>query len=262
MLGAAGRPARPDRAGSRSCSRTCAAGHHPRPAGRAPARARPARAATSVPDDRRLAADAARRRGRHADRPGASACCIGGLAGALGGWVDTAAHAVHRHAAGDAEPAARGLDRRAGRRAEPDHGDDRGRRSVSVPIFARLLRGSMLAQRHSRLRARGDRARRQAPARSCCGTCCPTRSAPVIVQATLTLATAIIEAAALSFLGLGDPDPAAPSGALMLADAQRYFDVAPGAGLLPGGRRSSSPRSASPCSVRRCARPSTRSWRK
>ena len=40
----------------------------------------------------------------------------------------------------------------------------------------------------------------------------PNSLAPVIVQATLTLATAIIEAAALSFLGLGNPDPAGPSG--------------------------------------------------
>ena len=41
----------------------------------------------------------------------------------------------------------------------------------------------------------------------------PNSLGPVIVQATLTLATAILDAAALSFLGLGDPDPAGPSGA-------------------------------------------------
>ena len=85
----------------------------------------------------------------------------------------------------------------------------------------------------------------------------PNSLAPVLVQATLTLATAIIEAAALSFLGLGNPDPAAPEWGVMLADAQGYLDIAAGPGDLPGDRRSSSPRSASPCSARRCARPST-----
>ena len=62
----------------------------------------------------------------------------------------------------------------------------------------------------------------------------PNSLAPVIVQATLTLATAIIEAAALSFLGLGNPDPAVPEWGVMLADAQRYLDVRAAAGDLPG----------------------------
>ena len=45
----------------------------------------------------------------------------------------------------------------------------------------------------------------------------PNSLAPVIVQATLTLATAIIEAAALSFLGLGNPDIDRAEWGLMLA---------------------------------------------
>ena len=48
---------------------------------------------------------------------------------------------------------------------------------VSVPIFARLLRGSMLAQRNSDHVRGGHRAGRAGAARWCCGTCCPTRSA-------------------------------------------------------------------------------------
>ena len=55
----------------------------------------------------------------------------------------------------------------------------------------------MLAARALGVKQRADRAS---------GTCCRTRSSPVIVQATLVLATSILDAAALSFLGLGDPD--------------------------------------------------------
>ena len=76
---------------------------------------------------------------------------------------------------------------------------------VQVPIFARLLRGSMLAQRESDYVLGGRRARASA-APIVLRHMLPNSLGPVIVQATLTLATAIIEAAALSFLGLGDPD--------------------------------------------------------
>ena len=55
----------------------------------------------------------------------------------------------------------------------------------------------------------------------------------MLVQGTLTLATAIIEAAALSFLGLGNPDSAAPEWGVMLADAQRYLDIRIGLALYP-----------------------------
>ena len=103
---------------------------------------------------------------------------------------------------------------------------------VSVPIFARLLRGSMLAQRHSDhvLAATALGVKRPAIVLR---HMLPNSLGPVIVQATLTLATAIMDAAALSFLGLGDPDPAGPSGALMLADAQRYLDVRPALAFYP-----------------------------
>ena len=61
----------------------------------------------------------------------------------------------------------------------------------------------------------------------------PNSLAPVIVQATLTLATAIIEAAALSFLGLGNPDPRSPEWGLMLGDAQQYLDSTPQLAFYP-----------------------------
>lgn len=103
---------------------------------------------------------------------------------------------------------------------------------VAVPIFARLLRGAMLAQRESdhvvAATALGVR-RRAVVLRHML----PNALGPVIVQATLTLATAILDAAALSFLGLGDADPGRAEWGLMLAQAQAYLDVRPALALYP-----------------------------
>lgn len=103
---------------------------------------------------------------------------------------------------------------------------------VSVPIFARLLRGSMIAQARSDyvLAATALGVRRT---RIALTHVLPNSLAPVIVQATLTLATAIIEAAALSFLGLGNPDSAVPEWGVMLADAQPYLGIRPALAIYP-----------------------------
>ncbi len=103
---------------------------------------------------------------------------------------------------------------------------------VQVPIFARLLRGSMLAQRNSdyALAARALGVRR---GRIVFGHVLPNSLSPVIVQATLSLATAIIEAAALSFLGLGDPDLARPEWGAMLANAQSFLSIRPELAVYP-----------------------------
>ncbi|MGK5531335.1 ABC transporter permease [Streptomyces sp. URMC 129] len=93
---------------------------------------------------------------------------------------------------------------------------------VQIPVFARLLRGSMLAQAGAdyvlAARALGVRRRRIALAHVL-----PNSLGPVIVQTTLALATAIIEAAALSYLGLGNPDASQPEWGVMLAQAERFF---------------------------------------
>ncbi|MER7460283.1 ABC transporter permease [Micromonospora sp. NPDC126480] len=103
---------------------------------------------------------------------------------------------------------------------------------VSVPVFARLLRGSMIAQSNSDyvLAATSLGVRKPKIALT---HVVPNSLAPVIVQATLTLATAIIEAAALSFLGLGNPDTAVPEWGVMLADAQQYLGVRPELAIYP-----------------------------
>jgi peptide/nickel transport system permease protein len=106
--------------------------------------------------------------------------------------------------------------------------------AAQVPIFARLLRGSMLAQNGSdyvlAAQALGIRKRRVI-----LGHVLPNSIGPTIVQATLNLATAIIEVAALSFLGLGDSDPAVAEWGRMLVAAQDRFEAAPQLALWPGG---------------------------
>jgi ABC-type dipeptide/oligopeptide/nickel transport systems, permease components len=105
---------------------------------------------------------------------------------------------------------------------------------VQVPIFARLLRGSMLTQRSSDhvLAARALGVKRSAITFR---HMLPNSLGPVLVQATLVLATAIIEAAALSFLGLGNPDDSSPEWGQMLGKAQTLFDISPHVAFWPAG---------------------------
>lgn len=105
--------------------------------------------------------------------------------------------------------------------------------AAQVPIFARLLRSSMLAQGRAdyvvAAEALGIRRRKIV-----LGHVLPNSVGPTVVQATLNLATAIIEVAALSFLGLGQPDPAVAEWGRMLVAAQDRFEAAPQLALLPG----------------------------
>lgn len=103
---------------------------------------------------------------------------------------------------------------------------------VQVPVFARLLRGSMLAQRGSDY-AVAAQALGVKKTRIVFGHVLPNSLSPVIVQATLSLATAIIEAAALSYLGLGDPDIARPEWGAMLANAQDFLSIRPALAVWP-----------------------------
>ncbi len=104
--------------------------------------------------------------------------------------------------------------------------------AVQVPIFARLLRGSMLAQRASDhvLAARSLGVK---PHAIVFRHMLPNALGPVIVQATLVLAVAIIDAAALSFLGLGNPDDRRPEWGQMLGKAQPFLGEAPHLAFYP-----------------------------
>lgn len=105
--------------------------------------------------------------------------------------------------------------------------------AVNVPIFARMLRGSMLAQRESDyvLAARSIGIRRRDITVK---HVLPNSMSPVIVQGTLTLATAIVDAAGLSFLGLGSADPSVPEWGRMLTEMQEALTYAPQLALFPG----------------------------
>ncbi|MEU4801259.1 ABC transporter permease [Actinosynnema sp. NPDC023587] len=105
---------------------------------------------------------------------------------------------------------------------------------VQIPVFARLLRGSMLAQRHSD-HVLAATALGVKPGAIVFRHMLPNSLGPVIVQSTLVLATAIIDAAALSFLGLGNPDDRIPEWGQMLGDVQNVFDTHPHLAVWPAG---------------------------
>ncbi|MDQ5821140.1 MAG: ABC transporter permease, partial [Actinomycetota bacterium] len=104
---------------------------------------------------------------------------------------------------------------------------------VNIPIFARLLRGSVLAQRENDfvLAARSVGVRRPT---ILFGHILPNAISPVIVQGTLAMATAIIDVAGLGFLGLGPQDPGTPEWGTMLTDVNSYLQVAPFLAIIPG----------------------------
>ena len=104
---------------------------------------------------------------------------------------------------------------------------------AQVPIFARLLRGSLLAQREADyvMAATSLGLRRR---RVVMNHMLPNSLGPVIVQATLVLATAIIEVAALSYLGLGEPNPTVAEWGRMLVKSQDRLETSPQLALLPG----------------------------
>jgi peptide/nickel transport system permease protein len=104
---------------------------------------------------------------------------------------------------------------------------------VNIPIFARLLRGSVLAQRENDfvLAARSVGVRRR---RILFSHILPNAISPVIVQGTLAMATAIIDVAGLGFLGLGPQDPATPEWGTMLANVNDYLAVGPFLAIIPG----------------------------
>ncbi len=104
---------------------------------------------------------------------------------------------------------------------------------TQIPIFTRLLRGTILAQRENDfvLAARSVGVHRRT---ILYGHILPNAISPVIVQGTLALATAIIDVAGLSFLGLGDQDPARPEWGAMLTGTIRYLQTAPHLAIIPG----------------------------
>jgi peptide/nickel transport system permease protein len=104
---------------------------------------------------------------------------------------------------------------------------------VNVPIFARLLRGQVLAMKESDfvLAARAVGVPRRTILSS---HIIPNSISPLIVQGTLAMATAIIDVAGLGFLGLGPQDPGTPEWGTMLTQVDRYLQSAPHLAIIPG----------------------------
>jgi len=102
----------------------------------------------------------------------------------------------------------------------------------SIPIYARLLRGSILAVKQFDfiLAARATGAN---DARLMRVHLLPNAVAPLFVVATLQLGTAILTAASLSFLGLGVRPPSPEWGA-MLSDGRGFLQIAPHVAVFPG----------------------------
>jgi len=103
---------------------------------------------------------------------------------------------------------------------------------AQTPIFIRLTRGQVLVVRHENYieaaLAIGNPGRR-----IMLRHILPNVLAPILVQATLAIAAAIIAEATLSFLGLGQQPPA-PSWGSMLNTATRFLAQAPWMAVWPG----------------------------
>ncbi len=104
---------------------------------------------------------------------------------------------------------------------------------VNVPIFARILRASLLALRDADYVIAAKSVGVGGPA-LLLRHMLPNAIGPLIVQATLALATAVVDAAALGFLGLGPPDPRTPEWGAMLSDTYRYLTDAVHLAFFPG----------------------------
>lgn len=101
-----------------------------------------------------------------------------------------------------------------------------------IPVFARLVRASALAVTRTDYVAAAQ-ALGLPEARILARHVLPNLLGPLLVQATFSVATAILAAGALSFLGLGIQPPT-PEWGSMLAQARPYMRVAPHLITFPG----------------------------
>ena len=156
---------------------------------------------------------------------------MGAIAGGAGGYVDGILMRVV-----DVLLAVPGILLAIGIIAWLGHGEIQIMLAVGVsysPIFARLLRGSLLALRESDY-VIAARSMGASPTRILLRHMLPNALTPLIVQATLAAATAIIDVAGLGFLGLGPGDPRIAEWGEMLTNSSRFLQSAPYLILFPG----------------------------
>ncbi len=103
---------------------------------------------------------------------------------------------------------------------------------VSIPVYARLIRASVLSVKELEF-VTAERALGAHGSRILFQQIFPNTLTPLIVQGTLGIGSAVLEAAALSFLGLGAQPPLAEWGQ-MLSEARNYVFTAPHLVFFPG----------------------------
>jgi len=103
---------------------------------------------------------------------------------------------------------------------------------TATPVFVRVARGATMDAATNEY-VEAARALGNPAWRVMLRHVAPNIAPPVLVQATLAIATAIIAEASLSFLGLGQQPPA-PSWGSMLNSAQRFLTQAPWLAIFPG----------------------------
>jgi ABC-type dipeptide/oligopeptide/nickel transport system permease subunit len=103
---------------------------------------------------------------------------------------------------------------------------------VYIPTYARLVRAQVLSLKEQEF-VTAARSIGASPNRILFRAILPNATSPLIVQATLGVATAILDTAALSFLGLGAQPPTAEWGAMIGAERNQMF-TAPHLILFPG----------------------------
>ena len=103
---------------------------------------------------------------------------------------------------------------------------------ASIPIYARTVRASVLQVKEQDF-VSASRALGSSPIGILIGHVLPNALTPLIVQATLGIASAILNAAALSFLGLGAAPPT-PEWGLMLGEERNSVFNAPHLVFIPG----------------------------
>ncbi|UFJ60098.1 nickel transporter permease [Brevibacillus sedimenti] len=103
---------------------------------------------------------------------------------------------------------------------------------VNIPTYGRLVRSRVLSLKEEEF-VMAAKAIGSKNSRIILHHILPNSLAPIIVTGTLGIATAILEAAALGFLGLG-AQPPQPEWGLMLSDSRQYIQKAPWTVIFPG----------------------------
>lgn len=103
---------------------------------------------------------------------------------------------------------------------------------VSIPVYARIVRSSVLSIKEQDF-VLADRALGVPSSRILFRTILPNALTPLIVQGTLGIATGILDAAALGFLGLGQQRPHPEWGSMLGTEKGSVFN-APHLLIFPG----------------------------